>query len=136
MRPYRLTFAKSGTCNAPLRGFGVLDCHEVMLGSAEHKIEAAAGTNWRVHMKDQLEPKQAAGHALRRSVALVLLCMSSAGPSFAQSSNEANRMLSGIQDSDPQGFTWMFVCIGILLTCAVTLITATTVLAAKGKKGS
>ena len=52
----------------------------------------------------------------------------------AQNASEAARDLSNIQSNDPQGFTWMLVCVGIIMTCAITLITVTTIFAMKGKK--
>jgi hypothetical protein len=55
---------------------------------------------------------------------------------LAQSAPEATRDLSDIQSNDPQGFTWMLICIGIIMTAAITLITVTTVLAMKGKKSA
>ena len=53
---------------------------------------------------------------------------------LAQSAQEAARELNDIQAGDPQGFTWMLICIGMIMTAAITLITVTTVYAMKGKK--
>lgn len=54
-------------------------------------------------------------------------------PALSQSAGEAGRTIAAMQD-DPQGFTWMLVCVGLILTCAITLITVTAVYAFKGKK--
>ena len=53
---------------------------------------------------------------------------------LAKSVGEALNDLSGVQDTDPQGFTLMLVSIGLIGACAITLIVITIVYSLKQNK--
>ncbi|GEM_PF-2707441 len=71
---------------------------------------------------------------LIRAAALPASVIAGAEPGCAQTSAEPGREIRELQGSDPQGFTWMLVCIGIIITCALALIGVTAFYAVKGKK--
>lgn len=60
----------------------------------------------------------------------LLICLIQIGsslqtPSFAKQVGEALTDLSQVQDTDPNGFRLMIMCIGLLFTLAATLIGVT-----------
>jgi hypothetical protein len=61
----------------------------------------------------------------------VWLCCHSA---FAKNASEAVSDMQAVSDTDPNGFKWMVVCIGLLFVIATSLIVATVVYGMKSKK--
>ncbi len=61
----------------------------------------------------------------------VWLCCHSA---LAKNANEAVSDMQAVSDTDPNGFKWMIVCIGLLFLIATSLIVATVIYGMKKKK--
>lgn len=53
---------------------------------------------------------------------------------WAKNAAQAVEDMQGVSDTDPNGFKWMIVCIGLLFLIATSLIVATVVYGMKKKK--
>jgi hypothetical protein len=58
----------------------------------------------------------------------------SSQPAWAKDAAQAVQDLQAVSDTDPNGFKWMIVCIGLLFLVATSLIVATVMYGMKKKK--